>query len=485
MLRIPVTRILALLLLPSLVFAEALDEGVSGDALLLALVNRLDVLGVDVTRNLNDRDFARRIDRPRLGRFPDLPVRRYPGTTTINAWEQGYIDGEIVALALLPAHRGENDRSADAFLDGFLDDWLGAGLQSPALITAAANDRAILESLQQVLQDLHYRVLPLYSPESAPVTLAGELFATAAQRLALDSRQARRVDSDVPEFAYLGERLRRNSDSLFPDDGNRGDRSLARAEPAVFEKETLGDEFSESTIREIIVPGGVALGETAYLADEMAELRFVDGALLLIDTAGQSWALPVLPTQHLKALFDFTQRSQDIRSDAIVDIDADGRVSISSALRDTDVGYDIMHADTLPFQYIDYLRVTKSVMIDTGVDWFADIDQSKALTFASNFEVRFLSADNMRIAQTRVALEYEYEADAKTVVYIDNWGEDGDRLRENSDLNGLGSSVAKIAEYAGWIGLFRHVLEAELQFTRGRYAFMKIDKLGRETPYRY
>ena len=72
----------------------------------------------------------------------------------------------------------------------------------------------------------------------------------------------------------------------------------------------------------------------------------------LLEEAGAAWELPALEAKTLKALWDFVARSIAIKSDAIVDIDEAGRVRISSALRDTDAGFEIMHAYTLPFAYV-------------------------------------------------------------------------------------------------------------------------------------
>ena len=128
-------------------------------------------------------------------------------------------------------------------------------------------------------------------------------------------------------------------------------------------------------------------------------------------------------------------RSIAIKSDAIVDIDENGRVRISSALRDTDAGFEIMHADTLPFSYVQNLDVIKSVIIDTGVDWLQQ--EGNKLDFVTNYEVRFLSADNMRLAQTRVALEFEYKQGAESMEFQRSWGRDSRRLRENLDYAGV------------------------------------------------
>lgn len=115
------------------------------------------------------------------------------------------------------------------------------------------------------------------------IAVAGNFYATAARRFAIDGRHARRIESEVTELTLLGERVRHNGSSIFRSGEALGGRAFARTEPSVFEKESLGDEFSEATIREIIVPGGVALGETAYLNLDMSELRFIDRQFLLLD----------------------------------------------------------------------------------------------------------------------------------------------------------------------------------------------------------
>ena len=86
---------------------------------------------------------------------------------------------------------------------------------------------------------------------------------------------------------------------------------------------------------------------------------------MLVGEDGENWRLPEIDLADAKALFDYVTRSEAINSDAIVDIDGEGRVRISSALRDTDVGFAIMHADTQPFEFVSNLPVTKSVIIDS------------------------------------------------------------------------------------------------------------------------
>ena len=145
----------------------------------------------------------------------------------------------------------------------------------------------------------------------------------------------------------------------------------------------------------------------------LAELQFDRGELILIEEDGDAHELPEIDLADVKALFDFVNRSRAIGSDAIVDIDARGRVRISSALRDTEAGYKIMHADTQPFEFVPNLPVTKSVIIDTAVEWQRG-EMGKTLQFEVDYEVRFLSADNMRIAQTRAALAYVYDSEFKS-----------------------------------------------------------------------
>ena len=108
-----------------------------------------------------------------------------------------------------------------------------------------------------------------------------------------------------------------------------------------------------------------------------------------------------------------------MKSDAIVDFYESGRVRISSALRDTDAGFEIMHSDTLPFAYVRNLDVIKSVINYTGVYW--PQREGNKLDFFSSYEVRFLSADNMHLAQTRVALEFEYEHGAESMEFQRSW----------------------------------------------------------------
>lgn len=448
------------------------------DSFLQTMAVALRAYELDVVANLNARDLVRqRIQRPRFGRFPDLPAGVLPGSEEIRAWETEYAETQIGGLAILA-----NEQVADFHIpDDYLEAWLSAPAEARIFVSYFIEDRVWAEKIQSVASAYNYHVQIFFDGDATP---AARLYATAAQRLAIDSRAARKYRSDVTELKYLGERVRRNSNSLFRDDGNKGDRRLARNEPAVFLKATLGDQFNSSTIREIIVPGGVALGETATLTLDVAAMVYTTGAMHLVDANGVSWQLPELESKTLKALFDFADRASSIKSDAIVDIDGDGRVRISSALRDTDVGYEIMHADTLPFEYVPNLPVTKSLVIDIAVDWLV-ADSGDALAFETEYEVRFLSANNLRIAQTRAALQYQYASDSEAISFQDSWGGYVGRLNDNLDYYGLGSSIAGVAKYAGWIALFRKLREDEVPFVRGRYEFMKIDKAGRDTPSRY
>lgn len=476
-------RLMLLLMLPwAALVAAPLDDAVATDPLLDALAVELEGRGIDVIANLNNRRLARAApDRPRLGRFPDLPFRQFPDSQELALFERDFADGAISGLALLAQRESAVD--ADGASAEFLSNWLQAADSDRVFVSLVDENRDVAQAIGEVAANSGWQMLLLST--GTPVATAGTLFATAAQRLAIDSRAARAYGGELPDLAWLGERVRRGSDSIFKDPGNRDARGLALSEPAVFIKETLGDEFSESTIREIIVPGGVALGETARVDAPIVAVRYAAERLQLVTGDGASWQLPAIEPALLKSLFDFVQRSEAIGSDAIVDIDAERRVSLNAALRDTEAGYQIMHVDTLPFDYVSNLRVSKSVIVDTGVQWQASSDRAGQLEFESRIEVRFLSADNMRIAQTRAALEYEYDSRVGIPEYHDVWGRDAPRLREDLDYSGLGKGVEPVARYAGWIALWRKLEADQVRFTEGRYEFMKVDKSGRETPSRY
>lgn len=467
----------ALLSCPTLVAADSLDEGVQQDSFLFEVADALGAYDIDVATNLNSREVvSQRIQRVRLGRFPDLPIGNLAGSEEIASWEAAYKESKLGGVAILV------DGLVDLSAETFNDRWLQSPDEQRLFVTFYAGDLVFAEKLADVVASYGHVVDIFFGADR--VNGAAELYATAAQRLAIDSRAARRYRTEVTELDYLGERVRRKSNSLFVDDGNKGNGSLARREPSVFLKETLGDEFNQSIIEAIIVPGGVALGEKASLDFVPLELVFDNDELILVDENGVNWRLPEIGLADVKALYDFVARSEVIDSDAIVDIDVDGRVRISSALRDTDAGFAIMHADTQPFEFVSNLPVSQSVIIDIGVDW-QRIAKRERLQFEVDYEVRFLSADNMRIAQTRAALEYEYASDSKNSKYSDSWGRDVGRLDDKLDYSGLGQNMAEVATYAGWVGLFRRLHEDDVRFLRGRYAFMKIDKSGQKTPIRH
>ncbi len=460
------------------VFADVLDEQVTGDGFLGLLAGSLNEFSIDVTVNVNNRDLGRsRPDRPRLGGFWDIPIGLLPSASEIGRWQQDFSRNQLSGFAVIPCQ----DCAGESLAGDFLNRWFETSDSQRIFVSFGMGDEQSAKVIADAARSLGMKVQSLVPP-NAPA-FAAELYATAGRRLVIDSRNARGLDSQVTEFVYLGQRSRRGSESLFkPNDASRG-LDLARNEPAVFLKESLGDEFNQSTIQEIIVPGGVALGEIAGLNFQPSSMQFDGAQLVLTDAAGSSWQLPPQTFSVSRALFDFVERSALIGSDAIVDIDENGRVSISSSLRDTDAGYEIMHADTQPFEYISNLPVTKSVVIDTFVKWVRD--SSGEFAFTTEFEVRFLSADNMRIAQTRAALVYEYEWPGSQVNYRNAWGRDARRLNEKVDYAGLGNSMEKVAHYAGWIALFRKLKQDQVPFLRGRYQFMTLGKNGRTTPIRY
>ena len=474
-----VVGLLCLCLTAAVTAQSSLSAAAAGsefeDPFLQAVALALSVYELDVVANLNDRDLVRqRIRRPRVGRFPDLPTGALPGSEEIRVWESEYDAAQIGGLVIL----SKPDVDDLSGLDDYVEAWLGAPAEARIFVSFYREDLSWAQKIEAVATAYDYHVKTFFGGNVLP---AARLYATAAQRLAIDTQAARRYRTDVTELTYLGKRVRRKTNSLFK---ANGDRALTRNEPPVFLKETLGDEFNRSTIREIIVPGGVALGETATLPFAIAAMVYSAGSIHLVDDSGRNWQLPAVESKTLKALFDFNVRADSIHSDSIVDIDAEGRVRISSALRDTDAGYEIMHADTQPFEYVSNLSVSKSVMIDIGVDWFV-AQANRSLEFETDYEIRFLSANNVRIAQTRLALAYEYESVSGATTYQDSWGPYINRLSDSLDYSSLGSSMAPVANYAGWIGLFRKLQEEDVPFMRGRYEFMKIDKTGRATPARY
>lgn len=451
-------------------------------SLLAALSEDLSEIDIVTAENLNDRQLVRqRITVSRLGGFADLPSGALPDSNEILSWEREYDGGQIGGLIVLSGASSAT-LSTPLNKEELQSAWLQSAAEQRAFITFFSEQHEQALRIAELAR-AHGNTSQLFF-QTAEAENAGWFYATAGLRLALDSRAARRYRSEVTEINYLGERLRRNSNSVFKGGSRALERSLTRYEPAVFLKESLGDEYTRSTINEIIVPGGVALGETAAISLPVFAMEFSGKALLLRGANEQLIELPEIELSTQKALFDYVERSQSLASDAIVDIDGESRVKISSALRDTGVGYLLLHADTQPFEFVRNLNVTKSVIIDTDVQWFLP-ESNTAMAFTTEFEVRFLSADNMRIAQTRLALVYDYTSSEASPSYSRAWGRDAGRLSDNVDLPGLGESVAEVARIAGWVALLRKLHEENTPFLQGRYEFMKVDKGGRATPSRY
>ena len=473
-------------------FAAVLDPESPQNSALMSLQTALDEAGIDVAKNLNLRAvIGIKILRPRLGAFPDLPINTLPDSEEINSWEKAYLAGDIAAI-VFSSTAGESpiNPGQDTDYDDFLQSWLELDAHQRVFITIYKDDYQWNQSLLSAIQQQgyvarHYTSVPaltgLMDEQARSIHIAqpGRLYATAGQRWALDSKAARRARTGVKELDFLGVKVRRNTTSTLASN-NKTMRRIARSEPSIFRKNSLGDEIEASTIREITVPGGIALGEKASIEVPATRLRFQAGELRLWSVAGQSWTLPPEQQDTLKSLFDFSQRAVRINSDSIVDIDEKGRIRISAALRNTDVGFDMVEIDTQPFSYVTGLRVRKSVIIDDSIVFFES--STTRLDFKSVYEVRFLRADSMRVAQTKVALVYEYDSLARQSNHVDSWGLDLFRLNENIDYQGLGRDTARVAHYAAWVALFRNVFAGELQFLKGRYEFMKIDKSGRFTP---
>lgn len=467
---------LGLLLTAGFSRADVLDADSPAHPLLESASTALHEAGFDVAYNLNVPKVANTEPRrPRLGALADLPPLRLPLSPELLEWEAAFARGEIGALAWLPDSSESLVLEESPDFSQFHDAWLDASAQERVFISWHIDDAKLIESLQAVL--LKGRAVGI-RPQQAEQ--AGRLYATAGQRFVVDSEAARDYDGAVTEFQLLGEQLRRGSASV-PNPESRDARKQASREPEVFLKEGLGDEFEASTIPEIIVPGGIAFGEDAVFENGFVQLVFESDRLWLQDAGGQRFGLPVEDVETWKASFDFAARSEIIGSDAVVDIDERGRVRISSALEDTDSGVELIRIDTEPFKYVQRLDVRKSVIIDTAVNFFV---RDAYTEFATEYEVRFLQADSIRIARTQAAVVYRYESATQAVEHLDIWGPDGFRLEGRTDFEGLGSSTANAARHAAWVALFRAALNGELDFSHGRYEFMKVDKAGRSTPSR-
>ena len=459
-------------LMAPLGWSAVLDPESTAESPLLELDAALDAAGIDVAFNLNRRHIAGVTPRrPRIGALADLPPLVFPSTLDLLAWEAAFARGDIGLLAFLPSAV-----RSQGFQD-FYQAWLTAPAGQRYFLSYHLSDAGVPEHLHALLED-GYTALQL-TAASVDVESGGRLFATAGRRLVVDSVAARDAELEIPEFALLGEVLQRDSNSAIDPD-SRSQRRLASAEPAVFLKESLGDEFEASTIPEIIVPGGIAFGENAVFQSDSTALEYSSGRLW-VQQNGARFPLPVEEEKTWKAAFDFAERSRRIASDAVVDIDERGRVRLSSTLKDTDLGGAMVRLDLEPFNYVTRLDVLKSVIIDTAVHFELADD---AMQFVTEYEVRFLQSDRLRIARTQVALVYRYESATGAVSFEDAWGPEAFRLEGRTDFEGLGASTAEAGGYAGWVALFRSVHENAVDFTHGRYEFMKLDKAGRSTPTR-
>ena len=470
--------IIAVLTLPAQ--GKLLDPESPANPLLDQLAPLLHPHGIDVARNLNAAASKPRKKprKSRLGMLADIPHGALASSLELEHWEQSYVERQIGALVALPAASRERRSPAD-----FLSDWFDARPAQRTIVTYAVTDQASARILQQELETLDYEVhLYLQGPEQTEFVAAARYYATAGRRLVLDSHEARKLDSEALEIGLLGRKLRRRSESVFPTSG-RSSRYYHRGEPDRFRKTDLGDEQIAATIPEIIVSGGIALGERASFQAAVVALVFnPDHTFHLQLKSGDIWRFELTDPLMLKACFDFAVRSLNIESDALIDIDENRKVRISQAFRNTDIGYELIGIDEQPFHYVDNLSAIKSVIIDTSVHVSAV--KSRPL-FTTAYEVRFINPDRRKLAVTRAALVYHYDSASDTANYQDNWGPRAFRV-VNVDFAALGEATRKVAVVAGWAALFRSVedsvKDSPIDFSRGRYEFLKIDKVGTPTP---
>ncbi len=472
---IKVVALLVSTLFTSAALPAVLDPEGPAEVHLQLLEAALDAAGVDIAFNLNRRHVAGQTPRrPRVGALADLPPLSFPDSGQLLAWEEAFARGEIGALAFITGEQALQSVDQD-----FHRRWLDSPASQRHMLSFASADVATAAVVRAQLNGDHTTLLLSGAADAQNPEAGGRLFATAGRRWVVDSIAARDAELNIPEFGLLGESLLRDSDSAIDPD-SRALRRIAANEPAVFLKESLGDEFEASTIPEIIVPGGIAFGESAVLHSENLALVFAEDQLWLAQD-GNRLPLPVEAPALLKAAFDLAGRSERIGSDAIVDIDERGRVRLSSELKDTDLGVAMVRLDLEPFNHVTRLDVLKSVIIDTSV---AIEQRQNRLHFATQYEVRFLQSDRLRIARTQAALVYRYDSASQQATFEDSWGPEAFRLEGRTDFEALGSSTAEAGRYAAWIALFRNVHGNALDFSHGRYEFLKLDKAGRATPTR-
>lgn len=456
--------------------ARLLDPGGPTNVLLQQLAPLLEEDAVDVAYNLNDPRIkpGRSLSQPRLGMLADMPLGTQVNSTELNQWEDAYRSKLLLALVALPTE--DDTGNSD-----FEDEWLARPLQDRVFISLAAADLELGQAIAKKMRSIDYRVTLFSAGVTDAISVeAGRFYASAGQRLVVDSLSARQLAVDAVEIQLLGRKTRRKSNSVFPAEG-KSSRYYVQGEPKRFRKVDLGDESTAAVIPEIIVSGGVALGEVATFEQKPRALIFsLDRGFDLQMADGETWKLPPRALAWLKTCFDFALRSTRIESDAIIDIDEKRRIKISSAFRDTDIGYALIDVDQQPFNFVRSLNVIKSVIIDRAVS--IRVEQFSAV-ISTKYEIRFINPDRRKLAETRAALVYEYDSSTDLASFKESWGPRAFRIR-TADLDGLGEETRAAARVAGWLALFRAVAAGELDFSRGRYEFLKIDKTGRATPQR-
>ena len=184
------------------------------------------------------------------------------------------------------------------------------------------------------------------------------------------------------------------------------------------------------------LPGGVVFGRVARpdVEFERPLVRYIDGQLRIMAGA-QAFLLPVESPDLLRSCLAFAsaQRADHV----LVDIGAQGAVTLAPEFLDTKAGGDLVRCDGVPHASIPAMTNSKSLIVDREVRLRVDPEQGSARPEAS-LEVRFY----------REQFTFVGAAGAACVKTLPATGV-------------LGRDLADSARVAAWIGFFRWTLQVD------------------------